>query len=113
MKPELKIEGREATPAEYAHLMQALLASQAATPTAKAVADADAKAPQPSVIDALFGAEIATPAGQPITGRAPRAKGEKHGERAVYPPVSGFLEATRTTSPVSKATPQSAPDRYE
>ena len=46
MKSELEIQGREATPAEYGELMQALLASQAATPTARACA-ADAHAARP------------------------------------------------------------------
>ncbi|NIJ08804.1 hypothetical protein FHS31_002428 [Sphingomonas vulcanisoli] len=101
MKPEFKIEGREATPAEYAQLMQALLASQAATPTARACAGGDADAHAVSPIDALF----------PETART-EARG-KDGERAVYPPVSGFFEGGSSNSSMSAAPPRAAPGRYE
>lgn len=101
MKPHFKIEGREATPAEYAQLMEALLASQAATPTARALATDAADASTSSILDVLF-----------PEGGADAPHG-KDGERSVYPRVSGFLEARNSISPQSAAPKKAARGRYE
>ena len=100
MKPEFKIEGREASPAEYAQLMAALLASQAATPTARACATDDHPS-SASLLDVLFSSTA------PVVGET------KEGEEPVYLRVSGFLETGQSTSPPSAARPKTAPDRFE
>jgi hypothetical protein len=101
MKPQFKIEGREATPAEYAQLMEALLASQAATPTARALTSETINASVSSILDALF----------PEAG-ADASRG-KDSDRPVYPRVSGFLEARNPISSPSAAPSKAARGRYE
>ncbi|WP_174275192.1 hypothetical protein [Sphingomonas bacterium] len=113
MKPEFKIEGQEASSAEYAALMSALLASQAATPTARACTDGDT-APDPlSAIEALFGCQVGAVAASAIARFDALGGTRKDGDRAVYPGVSAFLEAGDPTASVSGPPAGAAPDRYE
>ena len=104
MKPEFKIEGREASPAEYAELMHALLASQAATPTARACAVTEQA--RVSMLDALLSIETVVP-------NPARQSDENDGERGVYRHVSGFLEAGQSTSSPPVAPIEAVPGRYE